>query len=596
MVERVRGDHSYNGLLMATLVLGAVGSAVGGALLPGGVSLFGTTLTGAALGGAFGSIAGSFVDQALLGPLAGPSGQTRIEQGPRLFDLKLSGSSEGAPLPRVYGRVRLPGQLIWATRFKEDVTVTTQTTGGGEAKGGKNVFDSPSSAGAQGKSETVKSIEYSYFANAAYVVCEGPITRVGRIWADGQELNQSDYTIRVHRGDEDQNADGLIASKEGGGDSTPAYRGTAYVVFERMPLGRFGNRIPQLNFEVFRAVDDFEQTVKAVNLIPSAGEFVYDTQRVTRTEGTVTIPENKHAFASGTDFSVAVDQLEAQLPVASKVSMLVAWFGTDLRIGECELRPGVEVPEKTTSEPWKVNGVTRAGAHVVSQNAGGPAYGGTPSDRGVIRAIENLKARGLAVTMYPFILMDVPEDNELENPYDGTAGQPPYPWRGRITCDPAPGEPGSPDKTGACATQVAAFVGTAQPSDFAIVAGEIVYSGPAEWSFRRFILHQAFLCQAAGGVDAFIVGSEMRGCTWLRSATSTYPFVTALVALAADVKDVVGGGTKVTYGADWTEFVPHNPGDGSGDLHFHLDPLWTSSDIAAVGIDVYWPLSRGRTH
>ena len=44
-----------------------------------------------------------------------------------------------------------------------------------------------------------------------------------------------------------------------------------------MALERFGNRLPQLNFEVFRAVDDFEKEVKAVNLIPSAGEFVYDT-------------------------------------------------------------------------------------------------------------------------------------------------------------------------------------------------------------------------------------------------------------------------------------------------------------------------------
>ena len=44
--------------LMATLVLGTVGSAVGGALLPGGLSLFGATITGAALGGAVGSLGG----------------------------------------------------------------------------------------------------------------------------------------------------------------------------------------------------------------------------------------------------------------------------------------------------------------------------------------------------------------------------------------------------------------------------------------------------------------------------------------------------------------------------------------------------------
>ncbi len=217
---------------MATLVLGAVGSAIGGALLPGGLSLFGATITGAAIGSAVGSIAGGFVDQALLGPLAGASGQTGIAQGPRLFDLKLGASSEGAVLPRVYGRARLPGQLIWATRFKEEVKTSTQTTGGGQAGGGKNVLGSQRSA--QGNKVEIE--EYHYFANAAYAICEGPITRVGRIWADGKELNQSKFTIRVNRGNEEQNADGLIAAKEGGSDKAPPYRGTAYVVFDNMPL------------------------------------------------------------------------------------------------------------------------------------------------------------------------------------------------------------------------------------------------------------------------------------------------------------------------------------------------------------------------
>ena len=418
------------------------------------------------------------------------------------------------------------------------------------------------------------------------------ITGIGRIWADGKQLKQSDYEIRVHRGGDAQAADSLIEAKEGEGRA-PAYRGTAYVVFERMPLARFGNRIPQLNFEVFRSVDNFEKTVRAVTLIPSAGEFVYDTTRVIRTENGAAIAENAHSFESGTDFSVALDQLEAQLPNVAKVSMLVAWFGTDLRIDACALKPGVEVPLKDSSEPWKVCGVTREEAYVVSQSGGAPAYGGTPSDAGVIRAIEDMKDRGLAVTMYPFILMDVPEGNVLPNPYTGGAGQPAYPWRERITCDPAPGEPGSPDRSAACAAQVAAFVGTAAVADFNIVDGAIAYAGPEEWSFRRFILHHAYLCAAAGGVDAFLIGSEMRGATWLRSAAAAYPFVEALVALAAHVKEILPG-AKITYGADWTEFVPHAPADGSGDLYFHLDQLWISDAIDAIGIDVYWPLSDWR--
>ena len=36
------------------------------------------------------------------------------------------------------------------------------------------------------------------------------------------------------------------------------------------------------------------------------------------------------------------------------------------------------------------------------------------------------------------------------------------------------------------------------------------------------------------------------------------------------------------------------PADGSGDVYFHLDPLWAVADIDAVGIDVYWPLSDWR--
>jgi hypothetical protein len=116
--------------------------------------------------------------------------------------------------------------LIWATRFKEEVTVTTQTTGGGQVKGGKNVFGGGGQS-AQAPSQTVRTVEYSYFANAAYAICEGPITRIGRIWADGKELNQSDFTIRVHLGSETQNPDGLITGKQGGSDRAPGYRGTA---------------------------------------------------------------------------------------------------------------------------------------------------------------------------------------------------------------------------------------------------------------------------------------------------------------------------------------------------------------------------------
>ena len=146
----------------------------------------------------------------------------------------------------------------------------------------------------------------------------------------------------------------------------------------------FGNRLPQLNFEVFRAVDDFEPQVRAVTMIPAAGEFIYEKERVIRIEGGRTVAENLHTGLGGTDWKVSLDQLQEQLPNAGHVSLVVSWFGTDLRIGQCEVKPGVEVNDKVT-EPhvWSVGGVTRDEAYVVSKVEERPAYGGTPSDNSV---------------------------------------------------------------------------------------------------------------------------------------------------------------------------------------------------------------------
>ena len=78
-----------------------------------------------------------------------------------------------------------------------------------------------------------------------------------RIWADGKPLDMKGIAMRVHRGDANQAADPLILAKRGSGGA-PAYRGLAYVVFERLPLEDFGNRVPQFAFEVVRPVGGIE--------------------------------------------------------------------------------------------------------------------------------------------------------------------------------------------------------------------------------------------------------------------------------------------------------------------------------------------------
>src|SRR4029079_7659402 len=193
--------------------------------------------------------------------------------------------------------------------------------------------------------------------------------------------------------------------------------------------------------------------------------------------------------------------------------------------------------------------------------------------------IEALRARGLKVTLYPFVMMDIPAGNALADPYTGASSQPAYPWRGRITCDPAPGQPGSPDGTASAATQGDAFFGV---------------SDPDAWSYRRMVLHYAQLAADAGGVDAFLIGSELRGLTRVRSASGVYPAVTRLTELAADVKAIVGSGTIVTYGADWTEYGAHVVHPDANEVRFPLDALWASPSIDVVGIDYYAPLSDWR--
>jgi hypothetical protein len=560
---------------MATLVLGAVGTAIGGAF--GGAIL---GFSGAAIGGFIGSTVGSVVDSWIVSSLAPAQ---RIE-GARLDTLRITSAIEGAVIPRLYGRMRIGGNIIWATDFREETKTTTQ--GGGKGGGG-------------GK---VKTTEYLYYASFAVALCEGPITGIGRVWADGKAMDMTGVTWRGYPGNEAQTADAFIAAKMGAA-YTPAYRGTAYVVFEDLALATFGNRLPQLSFEVFRPLadaDTAEGLTRAVTLIPASGEFTYATDAIRKGSGGATVAENLNALPDQADIVVALDRLQAMAPAVESVSLVVAWFGNDLRAGSCKVKPGVEVASKaTTPANWSVNGVSRASAHLVSRDAEDrPVYGGTPADFAVVQAIQEMKARGLRVTFYPFLLMDVPPGNTLPNPYSANAaapGQPAFPWRGRITCSPAAGFAGSVDKTGTAATQVSALFGTATPGSFSVSGETVGFTGsPSDWGLRRMVLHYAHLCAAAGGVDAFLIGTEMPGLTTIRSGASTYPAVTAFKTLAADVSSILGAGTKIGYAADWSEYFGHHPQDGSGDVYFHLDPLWSDANIDFVGIDNYLPLSDWR--
>lgn len=354
-------------------------------------------------------------------------------------------------------------------------------------------------------------------------------------------------------------------------------------------------------------------TFLGVNLLPASGEWVYDPvpHRGRHASQSAFATLNLNAAPSGTktDYSVSLDQLQAQYPACRTVNLIVAWFGSSTDVAQAKVYPSTTfvggqfqalVSGEWTADPWRCSGLTQdsAGLIPISTTGGTAAYGGTPSDQAVVRCIRDLKARGLRVVFYPFLLMDC-------------AG---LPWRGRI------GWAGA-DRSAAAAEAVSAFLGSAAPSQFSRDATNltVAYTGPVtDFTYRRMILHYAHLCVVAGGVDLFLIGSELRGLEairgpgWTQSGTTgsdgravwDYPFVAGLAQLAADLRDLFDGAhlhrdaagltNLIAYAADWSVWMGvQHPGENG--LWPHLDPLYASAAIDLVAIDNYLPLSDWTT-
>lgn len=546
---------------MATLLLSAAGAAAGAAT---GGTLMGMSM--ATVGRFAGATLGRSLDQRLLGQGADAVETARLER------LRITSSGEGSSIARTWGRVRLGGHVIWASQFAEHMV----TEGGGK--------------GATSQPQVRK---YSYSVSLAIGLCEGEIKGVSRVWVDGVEMSLRDFDMRIYHGSEDQVPDPRMEAVEGTG-RVPAYRGLAYIVIEDLLLERFGNRVPQFSFEVVRAASDVAENIQAVALMPGSGEYILATTPVNFDLGAGDVRVSNVNTPSGlSDLETSLSALETDLPNCGKVSLIVSWFGDDLRCGSCQLRPMVEQNQQDGSMPWTVSGLNRASAKVVPSDQDKPLYGGTPADASVIEAIKAIHSSSREVMFYPFILMDQIAGNGKIDPWSGAVDQPVFPWRGRITGSAAPGRPNSPDGTAIADAEVASFFGSASAADFTVAAGRVVYTGPLEWSYRRFILHNAALCAAAGGVAAFCIGSEMRGLTHLRGLTG-FPAVHQLRSLAAEVRGLLGVDTKIGYAADWSEYFGYHPQDGSGNVYFHLDSLWADDDIDFIGIDNYMPLSDWR--
>ena len=350
-----------------------------------------------------------------------------------------------------------------------------------------------------------------------------------------------------------------------------------------------------------------------VNLLPASGEWIYDTLPRRATMIGVSKPSVLNLNAAGvdpdlggtrTDYSIAIDQLQAAYPGLTTVSLVIAWFGNSTDVTQCAIYPATNYAGGTAealvdgawiSEPWRCSGLTQAstGLIALSRSGNDAVYGGTPSDPSVVRCIRDLKARNLRVTFYPFILMDAPG----------------YPWRGRI------GYLGA-DISQPASDAVAAFLGTAAPAQFTRDATNLTvgYAGsPNDYTLRRMILHYANLCVIAEGVDLFLIGSELRGLETIRGPSWTkvgtivsgaaswdYPFVAGLAQLADDVRGVLDTAALtrdptnlknlIAYSADWSDWMGYQHPGANGQWP-HLDQLYAHASVDLVSFDNYLPLS-----
>ncbi|MCA3808420.1 MAG: hypothetical protein IOC33_08995 [Burkholderia sp.] len=221
---------------------------------------------GAVVGSFFGAPQVGFLAGELLGAILTPHKQ------PQLADIRVQDAAYGKYIPRLYGKYRLAGNVIWVGPAHE------------HSQSGKGM-------GGKGNQPYVT-------MSLAVALCAGPITAVTRIWANGKLIyditNPSNFqaisgsaqmvtNFTVYPGDENQLPDPIMQSYLGAAN-VPAHRGMAYVVFNELNLQNWGNYLPSLSFEVVKSGTPTYVLSGAQNA-PNSPALLSLTGSVTRTCG-----------------------------------------------------------------------------------------------------------------------------------------------------------------------------------------------------------------------------------------------------------------------------------------------------------------------
>jgi hypothetical protein len=238
-----------------------------------------------------------------LGTLLSLNNSHETASAGRITDFKGYSSKYGIPISKGYGCARYSGNLIWRSPVDEVATVVSQC------------FYSGGFFGIGGSRQCVHTTTYEYRQSGAIAFCEGPATRITRIWADGELILDyrgvdadelvtgrirtltgqgasggstthnsynpySNNQIRTYLGTLTQKPDVLISqalspeNSESGLDEAYAFRSIVYMIVDGMDLLPFGNRMPTFTAEVcFTEIDDPTYTfLERPSIYPTVGE------------------------------------------------------------------------------------------------------------------------------------------------------------------------------------------------------------------------------------------------------------------------------------------------------------------------------------
>lgn len=198
----------------------------------------GFALTGSPFGASIGLALGAGLGFFLFPP------EGKVIEGPRLDDLKVSFSSYGRPIPRIYGTMETGGNVVWSPGLVEHRTE--------EEVGGKGT-------------PSITQVTFLYTASFRINYSVGVADAILKNWADTKLIRDATGTgpvenffdtsgpgsqaVRDFLGTTTQ-LPGPAEQADKGIANTPAYRGTVSQEYEDHPLGNYGNRIPQITAEI----------------------------------------------------------------------------------------------------------------------------------------------------------------------------------------------------------------------------------------------------------------------------------------------------------------------------------------------------------